>query len=115
MKDNGDIIREPELDNGKHIIDWLGEMGLYANGMNGPQPLDHKEIRAWSELMKTEPTPEEVRLMRSISSEFCSWYYSSDYDTPEPMSGGITQDQINEKLSAQANARLLRVNRKPSK
>ncbi len=83
-------------------------MGLYANGMNGPQPLDHKEIRAWSELMEKDPTPEEVKLMRSISSEFCSWYYSSDNDTPEPMEVELTEEEFAEFQKRQRAARRAR-------
>lgn len=109
MMASGAVIRMPKIEQGTHIIEWLAETGLYENGMNGPAVLTHKEIHAWAELSQSGPMPEEVKLMRSLSAEFCSFYHSCDNDTPEPMKGELTQDEINDMARIAREARRSRL------
>jgi hypothetical protein len=75
MLKNPDKSGLPEVDSGRHLISFLSELG-YAEP--GPETLSYKEIKAWSELTKTELTASEVLAIRNLSSAFCIEYQKSN-------------------------------------
>ena len=75
MLKNPDKPGLPEVDSGRHLINFLSELG-YAEP--GPETLSYKEIKAWAELTKTDLSASEVLAIRTLSSEFCAEYQKSN-------------------------------------
>lgn len=64
-------------------------------------PLTHQEIRAAIENLQINPTPDEVRLMMTISREYVAQYNrSSKPSEPDPTykPGEVDQEQFSDEL-----------------
>ncbi len=68
-----DYIKMPEIDNEfAYLIEWINEIGFFnSNGM-GAVTITFLEIKAWSDLMQTSPTPMDVKTLRTMSQAFIS-------------------------------------------
>lgn len=82
----------PDLGDSGYIASWFGELGLIY---------DYKDILAWSTLTGAEPTPNEVDLLKMMSSIYSgsvSKYRRKEYNLSPPYDGR-TQEEIDKMIS----------------
>lgn len=84
----------PDIIEARNIHDWILELGMYSNGMNGPIPISYQEIQAWATLTGTQLMPCEVLILRNLSMEFCSQYSKSDIKCPPPYKPKGGEDKV---------------------
>lgn len=64
-------------------------------------PLTHQEVRAAIDNLQIDPTPDEVRLMMTISREYVSWYNKSSNPAqrdPTYNHENIDQDELSDAI-----------------
>lgn len=75
----------PPVVTGGNIKDWLLEMRVSGQGINGPIPLSFQEIKSWRDVTETSLSSEESLLLAHLSDVYCSQYYeSSELNCPAP-------------------------------
>jgi hypothetical protein len=63
----------PEIDvESYYLIEWIYEIGFYISNGMGASVMPYSEIAAWAELTGNNPTSDDVRLLREMSSAFIS-------------------------------------------
>lgn len=67
-----------------HVVGWFFELSnKRGSGMSGGLPLSWTDIAAWSELLNTYPTEEEVRMILAMDSAFLTACNKDDDDLSE--------------------------------
>ena len=82
-----EMTKMPEIDSEfTYLLEWINEVGYFnSNGM-GAVTIGFLEIKAWADLMQTNPTPSDVRILRSMSQAFISHQEKSKkLDTIDPL------------------------------
>jgi len=118
MKKNGKDIKLPPVESSAHLVRWITELGFFkAEGMGAMSCIDYKEIQSWSMLKKIELTPQEVDILRLLSSCFCSQYRQDGLDVPAPWQAEYSQEEFSSLQESIRKARRLRLagNKKPSR
>lgn len=60
-----------------HMLEVAKEIGLYKVGFNGLTPIDWVDIQAYMNVTGMRLTVEEVRLVKSLSEQFCGQFNAS--------------------------------------
>lgn len=114
LKSQGRLLRTPIVDEARHLLDWFKEFGMYHKGMSGPEPISYTELESWCKLTMVNLRHDEVRILRMMSTEFCSFYHCADNNTREPFSDNMTEAEIKEQQVLMRKAKRNRVSKKPS-
>ena len=64
----------------EYIAGWFSDLGWYARGFNGPEPLSWSEIKSWSDLSGTNADAWEFGALRAMSNAYCNWYSKTSQD-----------------------------------
>ena len=64
----------PDIEDGRHIIDALMEVGPFVSNGMGPAPVSWQEITAWQTASCSVLEPHELQLLRSLSVEYLGSY-----------------------------------------
>lgn len=100
------LIKLPDVTHGKHVIDWLDEIGWYSVGaMGSPMPLTWVDIDCWMRVTNTLIDTDDVLLMRHLSKIYVSSLRKSEnQNAPAPYTDmeAIDQNAVQEQLKAWA-------------
>lgn len=56
---------------GEHVWVWFWRLASQrSSGMGGPEPISWRDIRAWSDLTRTDIRPEEVDMLVAMDATY---------------------------------------------
>ncbi len=87
-------ISFPDVHEGKHLIDWIKELGFATPVQGGMNSLSYQEIKAWSDLTEIDLRYDEVVLLKRLSSAFCGQYNGSDIKDKPPYINTEFSDKV---------------------
>lgn len=81
------VLEMPEIDSEfSYLIEWIHELGFYVSNGMGASVIPYHEIYAWSELMKLQPSPSDIAILREMSGSFISMQeLAKKRDTIDPL------------------------------
>lgn len=92
----------PELGTYQYLVDWLDQAGMFGRGMNGPEPLEWREILAWAQATDVGAQPWELAEIARLSRLYCEELAAGrDSNRPRPY---VTEAEIQEREQADYQA-----------
>jgi hypothetical protein len=69
------LLEQPEPPEAvNHVWTWFWELhSARSSGGMGPGPITYRDIQAWSEMTRNEPTPWEVQALRAMDRVYMGW------------------------------------------
>ena len=77
-KQGSGLVKLPEVEGYKYLVDVFEDLGMFNYGTNGPEVVKYQEIESYCNLTGTTLTPAEVMLIRRMSQEYVSRYYTGE-------------------------------------
>lgn len=75
-------VDEPQLSPAlEHLWKWFNELKETRDGGFGPNPISHREIKAWAHNTCSDPNPWEVNMLRKIDREWMKFVTAKKDET----------------------------------
>ena len=77
----------PDIDEEfSYLIQWINQIGFCESNGMGATTISYVSIQAWASLMQENPTPNDVEVLRAMSSAFISMQdKAKEITCPDPM------------------------------
>lgn len=78
----------------EHLCAFFAELGCVERTGMGVAPLSHREVRAWAELRRFEPSAREARALRMMSQAYANTANTPDAPWPIEDEDDAVREQI---------------------
>lgn len=72
MREQGYEPSFPDIKKGRELLKMTLDIGIAKSGFSGPAPIEWVDLQAWSDISGVQLSYEEAKIIKKISSDYCS-------------------------------------------